>query len=103
MDVWIDKTLFIKEILEDPSKTFRITRPSRWGKTLNMDMLKTFLEIEVDSNGERVLMPTNKYLFERTNINGDFIDLFEIASRLRLFDYTLIYDKYNEDIWVRIA
>ena len=51
---FVDKTLFIKEILEDSSDHILITRPRRWGKTLNMDMLKTFLEIEVDENGYKL-------------------------------------------------
>ena len=42
---YIDKTLFIKEILDFKSKVTLITRPRRFGKTLNMSMLKCFLDI----------------------------------------------------------
>jgi hypothetical protein len=34
-------------------------RPRSWGKTLNMKMLKTFFEIEVDDHGERKSDPIN--------------------------------------------
>ncbi len=40
--LFVDKTLFIKEVIEDESKIRLITRPRRWGKTLNMSMLHYF-------------------------------------------------------------
>jgi hypothetical protein len=45
--LFVDKTLFIKEILDDQSKVTIITRPRRWGKTLGMSMLQHFLSAEV--------------------------------------------------------
>ena len=47
---YIDKTLFIKELLENRGENTLITRPSRFGKTLNMSMLKSFFDITMDSN-----------------------------------------------------
>ncbi len=41
----VDKTLFIKEIMEDLSKVILLTRPRRFGKTLAMSMLSYFLNI----------------------------------------------------------
>jgi hypothetical protein len=41
---YIDKTLLIKDYLDDGSKVTLFTRPRRFGKTLNMDMLRTFFE-----------------------------------------------------------
>ena len=49
--IFVDKSLFIKEILDDPSKAILITMPRRWGKSINMDMLKRFLNIKVDGSG----------------------------------------------------
>jgi hypothetical protein len=51
-DVFVDKSLMIKEFLEDSGDVILITRPRRWGKSLNMDMLKKFFEIEVDQDGK---------------------------------------------------
>ena len=45
-DVFVDKTLFIKEIIDSSEEAILITHPRRWGKTLNLDMLKTFFEPE---------------------------------------------------------
>ncbi|WP_425361530.1 AAA family ATPase [Candidatus Tisiphia endosymbiont of Ceraclea dissimilis] len=50
-DVFVDKSLMIKELLEDSGAVTLITRPRRWGKSLNMDMVRRFLEIEVDEYG----------------------------------------------------
>jgi hypothetical protein len=40
-----DKTLLIKEIIDDGAKVLLITRPRRFGKTLNMSMIYYFLEL----------------------------------------------------------
>mgnify|MGYP000848190005 FL=1 len=37
-----DKSLFIKDVIEDGSKVLLIPRPRRFGKSLNMSMLKYF-------------------------------------------------------------
>ncbi|MEO1219671.1 MAG: AAA family ATPase [Bacteroidota bacterium] len=50
-DVFVDKTLLVKDILTDVDlKALLITRPRRWGKTLNMSMLYNFLRCEVTKN-----------------------------------------------------
>ncbi|MEL6152954.1 MAG: AAA family ATPase, partial [Bacteroidota bacterium] len=52
--VFVDKSLFIKEFLLNSGKAILITRPRRWGKSLNMNMLGRFLAIEVDQDGEPI-------------------------------------------------
>ena len=47
---YVDKTLFIKDILEDGSKVILLPRPRRFGKTLNMSMLRYFFEKSVQDN-----------------------------------------------------
>ena len=46
---YIDKTLFIKELLENRGDVTLITRPRRFGKTMNLDMLRSFFDITRDS------------------------------------------------------
>ena len=41
---YVDKTLMLKDLLDDGSNFVLFTRPRRFGKTLNMDMLRTFFE-----------------------------------------------------------
>ncbi len=46
---YVDKTALIRELLENWGKVNLFTRPRRFGKTLNMSMLKCFFEIGSDS------------------------------------------------------
>ena len=45
---FVDKTSFIKEWWDSKDDVTLITRPRRFGKTLNMSMLKYFFEIGTD-------------------------------------------------------
>ena len=46
---YVDKTALIRKLLENWGKVNLFTRPRRFGKTLNMSMLKCFFEIGSDS------------------------------------------------------
>ena len=59
---YVDKTNFIKEWWENEDIVTLITRPRRFGKTLNMDMLRCFFSNEYKDRGE---------LFEGLNIWED--------------------------------
>jgi hypothetical protein len=52
--IFIDKSLFIKEIIEDKSEVILITMPRRWGKSLNLDMLRRFLSIEEENQEQKL-------------------------------------------------
>ncbi|MCD7789044.1 MAG: AAA family ATPase, partial [Bacteroides thetaiotaomicron] len=47
---YVDKTAMIRELLNAWGKVNLFTRPRRFGKSLNMGMLKTFLEIGCDKS-----------------------------------------------------
>ena len=51
---YVDKTKFIEAVLEDASNVKLFTRPRRFGKTLNMSMLKYFFDVR-DSEENREL------------------------------------------------
>lgn len=61
---YVDKTLFIKELLDLKGKVNLFTRPRRFGKTLNMSMLRYFFEDtgDAEKNGQ------NKLLFKGLKI-----------------------------------
>ncbi|MEG1669392.1 AAA family ATPase, partial [Chryseobacterium sp.] len=46
---YVDKTMLIDEILSKKTKVVLFTRPRRFGKTLNMTMIKEFFDISLDS------------------------------------------------------
>lgn len=56
---YVDKTIMIKDILDNMAYVNLFTRPRRFGKTLNLSMLKYFFE-KTEEN--------NSYLFEGLNI-----------------------------------
>lgn len=47
---YVDKTLLIKEVFEESGHATLITRPRRFGKTINLSMLKYFFEKTSESN-----------------------------------------------------
>lgn len=64
---YIDKTLFIKELLDMKGEVNLFTRPRRFGKTLNMSMLRYFFEMGRTDNSElfrglKIMEAGEKYL-----------------------------------------
>ena len=45
---YVDKTGFIRDLIDTRGSVNLFTRPRRFGKSLNLDMLKTFFEIGTD-------------------------------------------------------
>ena len=71
---FVDKSLLIKDIIDSKSEILLFARPRRFGKTLNMNMLKSFFEIEnaeknkkcfrglaISSAGEKYIEKQGKY------------------------------------------
>ena len=49
---FIDKSLYIKDVIDNKSKVILVTRPRRFGKTLNMSMLKYYFDIREENAKE---------------------------------------------------
>ena len=83
---FVDKSLLIKEIIDSMDKATLITRPRRWGKSLNLSMLKYFFMPELTPSGQRVSEDYRKNLgiFKKLKINGGYIDTGEIINRILL-------------------
>ena len=63
---YIDKTMYIKDIIDNSSKVVLVTRPRRFGKTLNMSMLKYYFDCRQKDNRElfnglKILEQEEKY------------------------------------------
>ncbi|VTX71993.1 putative AAA-ATPase [uncultured Leptotrichia sp.] len=84
---YFDKTKFIENILEDRSKVKLFTRPRRFGKTLNISMLKYFFDVE---NREE-----NKKLFEGLNISKS--EYFEKQGEFPVI--SISFKNYNKNDW----
>ena len=74
---YIDKTGLIKTLLENPGKVNLFTRPRRFGKTLNMSMLKYFFEA-----GRDVIPFNNVMTFD----NSTLFDGLEISKEKELWE-----------------
>ncbi len=70
--LFVDKTLLIKNIVEDACNVLLITRPRRWGKTLNMSMLQYFFTIPVkeDSSIDEKERSKRNDLFSKMKIGA---------------------------------
>ena len=49
---YVDKTMLIKEFLDKKPLVSLFTRPRRFGKTLNMDMLRVFFEKKAEDTSK---------------------------------------------------
>ena len=49
---FIDKSLYIKDIIDNGSKVILVTRPRRFGKTLNMSMLRYYFDVREENSKE---------------------------------------------------
>ena len=63
---YVDKTGLIKTLLDNPAKVSLFTRPRRFGKTLNMSMLKYFFDV-----GSDVMPFNNGTIFDGLEISGE--------------------------------
>ena len=81
---YVDKTFLIDEILIKKAKVTLFTRPRRFGKTLNMSMLKYFFDVEnKDENRklfENLKISDSKYMNEQGKYPVIFISLKDLKA-----------------------
>ena len=63
---YVDKTMLVYDIIRNKCKNNLITRPRRFGKTLNLSMLKYFLDITEKENA---------YLFDGLKVSEHYDEL----------------------------
>ena len=85
--LYVDKSLFVKEIIGDATPVIVLTRPRRFGKTLNLSMLHHFFAAEVEGQ------PTKK-LFAGLKIANDSVCMLEQGQHPVIF-ITLKDAKYK--------
>ena len=82
---YIDKTKWIGEILEDKSKIKLFIRPRRFGKTLNMSMLKYFFNVENKEENRKLFngldVEKSEYMSEQGQYPVIFISLKSIKAK----------------------
>ena len=101
---YVDKTLFIKEWWENHDEATLITRPGRFGKTLNISMVERFFSVEYAGQGEvfkgldiwkeeayRALQgtyPVIRLSFASVKGTRDYKDMYRLMCRM-------LYEQYS--------
>ena len=80
---FVDKSMLIKEVIDDEAKIVLLPRPRRFGKTLNLTMLRWFFELTEDKKERKKLF------------SGLFIEKDNIFEE-HLSKYPVIYLTFND-------
>ena len=106
---YVDKTKFIEAVLQDASNVKLFTRPRRFGKTLNMSMLKYFFDVRESEENRELFngldIEKSKYIDEQGKYPTILISLKSIKyetweeslEQLK----SLISNLYNEFEYIR--
>ena len=70
-DVFVDKSMFLHECIKGSGYVKLVARPGRWGKTLNIDMLRRFLDIEADEQGTPI--PLEESVNRKLFVGGEVV------------------------------
>ena len=106
---YVDKTMLIEELLINRAPVTLFTRPRRFGKTLNMSMIKSFFDIKNKEENKKLFenlkISNSEYMSEQGKYPVIFISLKDLKGnsweeclkRLKLF----IFDLYVEFEYIR--
>ena len=106
---YVDKTLLIEELLINRAPVTLFTRPRRFGKTLNMSMIKYFFDVKNKEENKKLFENLKIYSSEYMSEQGKYPVIFislkdlkadtwkECLKRLKLF----IFDLYVEFEYIR--
>ena len=106
---YVDKTMLIEELLINRAPVTLFTRPRRFGKTLNMSMLKYFFDVKNKEENKKLFENLKIYNSEYMSEQGKYPVIFvslkdlkgntweECLNRLKLF----IFDLYVEFEYIR--
>ena len=106
---YVDKTLLIEELLINRAPVTLFTRPRRFGKTLNMSMIKYFFDVKNKEKNKKLFenlkVSNSEYMSEQGKYPVIFVSLKDLKAdtweeclkRLKLF----IFDLYAEFEYIR--
>ena len=94
---YVDKTKLIEKLFEWPGKVKLFTRPRRFGKTLNMSMLRYFFEIGTDKSlFDGLYITKNKKLCDE--YMGRFPVIFISLKKVEALDFEMALYRFIEVI-----
>jgi len=96
---YVDKTLLIKDLINDESETIVITRPRRFGKTLNLSMLYYYFNNSGDDN---TYLFTDKKIFQQGEIYlselGKYPVIYLTFKDIKQRTWEYCYNRLKSDI-----
>ena len=106
---YIDKSLFVKEVIEEGSEVVLITRPRRFGKSLNFSMLKYFFDIKEDSRElfkglkisreEESLLHMNKYPVISITFKDISCISWQVAKEGLRLEISELFKSHKSEVW----
>ena len=106
---FVDKSLFIKEVIEEGSEVVLITRPRRFGKSLNFSMLKYFFDIKEDSSElfkglkisreEESLKHMNKYPVISITFKDISCISWQVAKESLRLEISELFKLHKSEVW----
>lgn len=107
---YVDKTAFIKALMTSGNKVQLITRPRRFGKTLFMDMMKSFFQLDFknpkSTEGHAVLFSGLEILQDPAfcrEYMGQFPVIFISLKDVEGGNYTKVYDVFVGNLEAFVA
>ena len=99
---FIDKTMYIKNIIDNQSGVVLVTRPRRFEKTLNMSMLRYFFDCDVKDakelfEGLKIMQQGEKYISKLGAYPCIYLTLKDVSDENMILDLkTAILEAYRE-------
>ena len=105
---FVDKSLFIKEVINEISDVILIPRPRRFGKSLNFSMLKCFFDIKEESKEffeglkiskeKECLKQMNKYPVVLISMKDASVPNWNLSKKGLKVTMSEIYRDYREEV-----
>ena len=100
---YVDKTMLIEELLINRAPVTLFTRPRRFGKTLNMSMIKSFFDIKNKEENKKLFenlkISNSEYMSEQGKYPVIFISLKDLKGNSWKENFILI-KKYIKNIYM---
>ncbi len=105
--LYVDKTLFIRDLIAEGSDVTLITRPRRFGNTLNMSMLKYFFDGKNKEEHKTLFNGLNiRYLWTLIIFSGYLTKIRRVSSerydlKISNEDIKRIFRKFLEEVSIK--
>ena len=92
---FVDKSLLINELLSKKSKVTLLSRPRRFGKTLNMSMLNYFFNIEDKDNNKKLFEGLAISNMDKMKYMGEYPVIYISLKEIKVNNWDLCLNKFH--------